>query len=453
MTSLRNYYGQVIRVSLPLVVSMGATTVMEFTDRVFLGNYSLEALAAALPASITSFLFTAFFMGVSGYANVFIAQYTGARDHRGVGASLWQGIYFSISGAVCMGLLSFAAAPLFSLAGHAPGVQVLEIRYFRILCLGTGFMLAGSTLSCFFSGRGLTRPVMVIHITGTLFNIPLDYALINGLWLFPELGITGAGIATVASWALVAILLALLVFTKANNRQFHVWRARRFDPVLFARLMKYGLPGGVHFFLDILAFTFFILMVGRLGQHELAVTNAVISINSLAYMPVFGFSMGVSTLVGQAMGAKNVNGAIQAAFATLRIALFYVGSLALVFVLVPDPLIRLFISEDTPPDQAMDVMALGRHLLWFVSAYLLFDSLWAILVGVLKGAGDTAFVMKSMAIGCGLLLFLPVWVGIEFLGQGLYFAWACITLYLVIMSAVTWVRFRSNVWKTIRMIA
>ena len=85
-------YREVLAVGLPLVVSMGSSTVMLFTDRMFLANYSVDAIAAALPAGIASFLFVCFFMGVGGYVNVFVAQYTGARRGDRVGASLWQGV-------------------------------------------------------------------------------------------------------------------------------------------------------------------------------------------------------------------------------------------------------------------------------------------------------------------------------------------------------------------------
>ncbi|MCP4670186.1 MAG: MATE family efflux transporter, partial [Desulfobacula sp.] len=298
----RDKYNKILKICLPLVLSMGATTVMEFTDRIFLGRYSMDALAAAMPAGITSFLFTSFFIGTAGYVNVFIAQYIGADDKKGVGASLWQGIYFSIIGAIIMALIALPAVRLFAFIGHAPEIQKLEVIYFRILCFGTGASILGTTLSCFYSGRGLTRNVMLVHIIGTLFNIPLDYAIINGVWGFPELGIRGAALATVMAWILIALIFIILVFKKKYNEQFGVWRARRFNLELFMRLMKFGIPGGVQFFLDILAFTFFILIVGRLGKQELAVTNMVMSINSLSYMPMFGFSMGVSTLVGQAMG-------------------------------------------------------------------------------------------------------------------------------------------------------
>ncbi len=445
-------YKDVIRVSLPLVLSMGATTVMEFTDRVFLGQYSLDALAAATPAGITSFLFSAFFLGVAGYVNVFIAQYTGAGDRSGIAASLWQGIYFSLFGTLFMALLALTAVPVFSMIGHAPKIQQLEIIYFRILCLGTGASIMGATLSSFYSGRGFTRTVMWINIAGTLLNIPLDYALINGAWGFPELGIKGAGIATVAAWIFIMLAFAILIFNKKNNRKFQIWNNRAFNPGLFLRLMKYGIPGGAQFFLEILAFTFFILIVGRIGTTELAVTNLVLSINGLCYMPMFGFSVGVSTLVGQAMGKQMPEDAVNTARSTAHIAMIYVGLLILLFIFFPAPLIELFLPKTLDMQERYAIIRMGTVLLKFVALYLFFDSFVVVFTGVLKGAGDSQFIMWSM-IGTGILfLFIPVWAGVQGFGMGLYFSWSCITLYLCILFIVIMFRYKSGKWKEIRII-
>ncbi len=398
------------------------------------------------------FLFTAFFIGTAGYVNVFIAQYSGANDNKGVGASLWQGIYFSVFGAVIMALLALTATRLFEFIGHAPEIQKLEVIYFRILCCGTGAMILGTTLSCFYSGRGLTKNVMLVHIIGMIFNIPLDYAIINGVWGFPELGIQGAGIATVMSWILIAFIFIILIFNKKYNKCFSVWDARQFNPKLFMRLMKFGIPGGVQFFLDILAFTFFILIVGRLGKQELAVTNLVMSINALSYMPMFGFSMGVSTLVGQAMGGGKPNSAVIAANCTAHIALSYVFGLILLFVFFPIPLIKLFLPTDMAPADLKAIIDMGIILLRFVAAYLFFDSINIIYMGVLKGAGDSRFIMWSMGFASVFFLFIPVWVGVTNFGMGLYFSWTCITIYLFMLCLIIFTRFYKGKWKTIRII-
>jgi MATE family, multidrug efflux pump len=445
-------YRQVLRVSLPLVISMSSTMIMEFTDRVFLANYSLDAIAAALPAGITAFLFISFFLGTAQYLNVFVAQYSGSGRPQRVGAVLWQGMYFSVLSGVALAGLSFLAGPLFQLGGHPIEVQVLEAVYFKVLCRGSGILIVGTALSCFFSGRGQTRLVMIITMIGTLFNIPLDYALINGIWIFPEWGILGAAIATVMSWLLVTLIFALLVFTRENDHAFKVLAHRTFDTDLFGRLMRYGIPSAIQFSLDIFAFTFFIFMVGRIGKVELATTNMVFSINSLAFMPMMGFSLGTSTLVGQALGRNRVNDAIAATKATIHIVLGYIFILMILFLFLPQPLLELFRPRHLAPENFAPIVSIGIILLRFVAAYIFFDALYMVCIGVLKGAGDTRFIMCSIGVLSLAIMILPVYIGVEVYGAGLYYAWSCATGFVFFLFGVSYWRYRQGRWKHVRVI-
>lgn len=144
-----NGYREVLAISLPLVASMGSITLMQFTDRVFLANYSVDAIAAAMPAGIASFTFIAFFMGVASYTNAFVAQYTGAGAHQRVGAALWQGIWFSIIATCFLASLYFISEPLFQMIGHSPRIQTLEVDYFNILTLGAGLVVLSSAMGIF----------------------------------------------------------------------------------------------------------------------------------------------------------------------------------------------------------------------------------------------------------------------------------------------------------------
>ncbi len=451
-TEKKSTYRQVISISLPLAMSMAATTVMEFTDRVFLANYSLEAIAAVVPAGITAFLFIAFFLGVAGYVNVFIAQYTGAGANHLVGACLWQGIWFTLFAAIALLGLVFIAEPLFRLSGHSLEVQRLEVTYFSILCSGAGFNVAAAALACFFSGRGYTRPVMAVSFLGMLFNIPLDYALINGLWIFPEMGITGAGIATVSAWGLMALVYCLLIFTRKNIRQYGLWQNHGFDRDLFTRLLKFGVPGSLQFCLDVFAFTFFILMVGRIGKHELAATNIVFSINSLAFMPAMGFSMGVSTLVGQALGRNRPQDAVIAAKSSIHLLLAYVFLLDLVFIFAPDRLLSIFMAAEKSTAAGQEIKRLGVILLRIVAVYVCIDALYMIYSGVLKGAGDTRYLMLVIGVLSLVCMILPVSVGILWFEAGLFFAWGCVVFFIVSLFLMSWWRYRGGKWKNMRVI-
>ncbi len=441
-------YRDIVRVCLPLVASMSATTVMEFTDRAFLANYSLAAISAAAPAGITAFLFMAFFGGVGSYAGVFIAQYSGSGAHRQIGRVLWQGIYFTLFSGLIFWLLSlFAARPLFALAGHSPEVQALERTYFDILCRGGILHVAVATLSTFFAGRGMTRPVLLATLLGVIVNIPLDYALIFGRWGMPEMGIAGAAIATVCGWAVSLALLAILIFTHDHDHRFAVFGNRAFSAELFVRLLRYGIPGSLQFSVDILAFTIFLLLVGRIGDIELAATNIVLSINAVAFMPSMGVSQGISVLVGQALGARQPQQARAAVWSGIHLLMAYIAIIDLLFILFPEAILAPFLAASGDPATAAAIRATAVPILRIISAYLFFDALYMVFSGVLKGAGDTRFIMVCVGFASVFCLIVPVSLGILVFGMGVIGAWLWVLVFVFVLFLLSAGRYRRGLWQ------
>jgi len=447
-----NGYREVLAISLPLVASMGSFTLMQFTDRVFLANYSVDAIAAALPAGIASFTLISFFMGVANYTNVFVAQYTGARAFHRVGSSLWQGIYFSLGAAVLLASMVFFSEGIFEWIGHSPHIRSLEIAYFNVLTLGAGLVVLNSAIACFYTGRGLTWTVMLVNMIGAAVNIPLDYCLINGVGPFPKLGIVGAGLATVTASAATTTILAFLIFRKDNRKRFSTWRSRALDKELFGRMMRFGVPSGIQFFLEIFGFTFFIQMLGRLGDLELAASNIVLSIETLSFLPMVGFHIGNATLVGQAIGRRRPEEGAYATTSAIHITMVYMMFLAVVFVLTPEPLLRLFKSDHHTTAQYSEIMALGVVLLRFVAAFSFFDALNLVFSSAIKGAGDTRFIMWTIAALCFGLMILPIYIAVEVLGAGIYAAWTIATVYVAALGVAFMLRYRQGKWKRMRVI-
>jgi len=443
----------VLSVCLPLAVGMGATMVMEFTDRIFLANYSLESIAAALPAGIIAFVFLAFFSGVGGYCSVFIAQYKGAGQPEMIGVVLWQGIYFSLGSGVCLlAIALFASSPLFAMVGHSVQVRQLEELYFSILCAGGIFHVAVMTLSSFFTGRGCTRPVMLINVIGMVINIPLDYCLINGIFFFPELGIQGAAIATVASGGIMFLLLSALIFTRSHCLEYQLLATWRFSGNLCRRLFRFGVPGALQFCLDILAFTFFTVMVGRISDVALATSNIVLSISSLAFMPAFGFNQGVSAMVGHALGQGKPNKARHTTWSAIHILLVYTLLFNLLIIFWPDLLLNLFLQPGLEAPTHAAIFNQGVVLLKIVAIYILFDNFYLIFTGALKGAGDTRFILWSTLAGTLFCMILPVSVGVLYFGAGLAYVWSCLLFFIASLCLMSFWRFQHGHWQQIQVI-
>jgi MATE family multidrug resistance protein len=450
--SRKNGYKHVLSISLPLVASMGSLTLMQFTDRIFLATYSADAIAAALPAGIASFTAVAFFMGVANYVNAFVAQYMGAGALNRVGASLWQGIYFSLLAGCLLALLYFVSGILFDFIGHSPHIQRLEVRYFNILILGAGLVVLASAMTCFYTGRGLTRTVMVVHAVGAAVNIPLDYCLINGVGLFPELGLIGAALATVAASTTIVLVLCVLIFSPKNRYRYATWRGRAFDKELFGRLMRYGLPSGTQFFLEIFGITFFVQMVGRLGDLELAASNIVLSIETLSFLPMVGFHIGTATLVGQAIGRGRPEEGTYATISALHITMAYMILVAVVFIVAPRPLLSLFKAHHLTAAQYAEIMDLGVILMRFVAVFCFFDALNLVFSGAIKGAGDTRFIMWTIGVLSLGVMITPMYVAVEILQGGLYTTWTLATFYICALGIAFMLRYRQGKWKSMKVI-
>ena len=444
-------YRDFLALALPLILSTASWSIQHFVDRVFLAWHSTQSMAAALPAGITNFVFVSFFLGLAGYVNVFVAQYVGARRPGRVGASIWQGTYLSWgAGIAALGLLPLAR-PLFDLIGHDLAIRAEEVAYFRILCFGTGPIVLATVLSCFYSGQGKTWVVLIVNASATGVNIGLDYALIFGHWGFPEMGIRGAAWATNLSAAFSALLFGLLILRRRNRVEFGTLSQWRFDGELFRRMLKFGVPSGVNFMLDIMAFSFFILIVGRLGTVELAASNMAFNVNSLAFMPLIGCGIAVSTLVGQHLGENLPDKAEYCTWSGMHLALGYMGTMALLYLCVP----AWFLMPYGLRAQGEDFVAaqyLAEGLLRFVAVYCVFDGMYIVFTSALKGAGDTRYVMLGSIGLSWLVMLIPAVVGVALFDAGVWTLWTLVCAYIVAAGIFFYFRFRSGAWKSMRVI-
>ncbi len=444
-------YREVLVVAIPLVLSTATWSVQHFVDRMFLTWYSPEAIAAAMPAGMLNFSMVSIFMGTAGYVTTFVAQYYGAKRYHRIGPALWQGVYVSLLGGLVIVCAAPFSVPIFRLVGHSPLVQQNEVEYFQILCLGGGAFSASYALSGFFSGRGKTWPVLWVNAATTVVNLILDYALIFGHWGFPELGIRGAGIATVVAGVFSLLMFFGLLCSRSNNHTFHTIKGWRLERDLFVRLLRYGFPSGVQFFLEMAGFTAFVLLVGRLGIASLAATNIAFNINTLAFMPMIGCGIAVSVLVGQYLGGDKPDHAQSAVYSGFHLTLAYMLSIAAAYVLVPDVFVAPFALR-ADPGGFSEIYGYSIILLRFVAVYSVFDTMNIVFCSAIKGAGDTRYVMLITVILSVFLFIIPVYLTVVVFEFGLMIAWVFATAYIILLGLIFYLRFLGGKWKTMRVI-
>lgn len=438
-----------MHVAWPLIINSGAFAVLNFCDRLFLSWHDEAEFRASLPAGILFFTLVCGFMALAGFTNTFVAQLWGAGDKQGCARATSQGIIFSVLSLPIIMALTPVGLWLLRISGHGAEVLALEEEYFKILMWCGGGMTLGSALSSFFSGRGKTFVIMGCNIFANGLNILLNYVLVFGKWGFPEMGIAGAGWATVIGSWVSPLILALLYFSKPINSGFKTFKNLRYDPWLFKRMIRFGLPSGLHWFLDVAAFTIFVLLIGRMGPIAHIASNIALSINLIAFMPMIGMGMAASILVGQYLGRNEPDYAERVGWLALKIGVVYIIFIGATFLLFPGFYINVFEGSAVGSVPFGELLKTVRILLVMLALWGMADAAALILSGALKGAGDTHFVMYfQSAVAWGFLVLGQLLIVLVF-KLNIYISWAWTLIYIIILGVGFALRFRSSRWKSI----
>jgi MATE family multidrug resistance protein len=445
---------EVLAIALPLVVQTCFWSIMWFVDRLYLTWYSPQATAAALPGGMFHWVLICLPMGIASYVNTFVAQYYGAGRPKRIGLAVNQGIWFGWA-MVPLFLLAIPLAPwLFSLFNYEPELRPLVQIYFQVLALGAGAVVISSAQSSFYTGRGLTGIVMLVNVAGTLLDISLEYLFIFGAFGFPGLGIAGAAWTTVISnWS--TVLMFWLLMRRPAERAAFGLADHRFDGEIFRRLLRFGVPSGLPQLVEAGAFTLLTNAVAAISLVAGAATSLTFTINAVAFVPMIGLNIAVSTLVGQKLGENRPDLASRATWTAMQIGLVYTVLFGVLYVVIPAFFLGAHTAfADDPTFPA--VRATTIVLLRFVALYCIFDSLQIVFVGALRGAGDTRFILWNTSIISILFLslgyFLEHQLGWKESGYALYGWWWILTGWIFALGVTYLARFEQGRWKSMRVI-
>ena len=444
-------YRELLAIAVPLVLSSSTQSLMHVVDRIFMTWHSKEAVAAALPAGILFWSFLSLPLGIVSYTNAFVAQYDGAKQPGRVAAAIWHAIYVALAFGFALIPFALLAGPLFDLVGHEASIRTLEAEYFVSLSWGAVFALLPAALCCFFSGRGRAGIVLAVNATSVVVNAVLDPIFIFGWGPFPELGMCGAAIATnVANGFATVCYLALLMRSEARVT-YGFWNHWRFDRRLMGELLRFGGPSGLQMFVDVAGFTAFIMIVGWIGKHELAATNIAFNLNNLAFTPVLGLGVAVSTLVGQRIGEGRPDIAemsVRKAFVLAGGGMLLCGG---VYVLAPQLLLAPYALR-ADGEHFSEIRRVVVVLLRFVALYSFFDAMVIVFGSAVRAAGDTTFSMLATFSCAWGLLVLPTYLTWKIYGPNLFWSWVWCSIYVIVLGFVFQRRFQSGRWKTMSIV-
>ena len=435
---------ELLRLALPMVVSQGTFAVMIFTDRYFMSQIDPAHMAAALGGGVASFFSFCFFVGLLAYANALTAQYLGAGQPERCPRVVTQGLVMTLMSLPFLTLVTLLVAGIFESMGHAPEMVELERKYYLILMSGVLITLGKVCLSSYFAGIGRTYVVMICDVFGLLVNVPLCYVMAFGKLGFPALGIVGAALSTVISTLLAFLMFLAFYFHKRHREEFDVLRSFVLDTRILRRYWRLGFPAGLEMFLNVAAFNLFLLMFQSYGIAEAAAAAIVFNWDILSFIPMIGINVGVISLVGRFVGARNMERVNEVMTAAFTLGLSYSAMLGIIYITWRFPLVEVFAP---PSGDFTAIRELSTFMMIGLSSYVMADAVILVSGGILRGAGDTRWLMVA-SVSLHWAMLVAQFFIIRVFKFSPHVSWAAFCALIFSIALVYALRLRSPQWRT-----
>ncbi len=434
---------ELIKLSMPMVISQGAFAVMIFTDRYFMSQIDPIYMAAALGGGVASFFSISLFLGLLSYANALVAQYFGAGEKAKCARVVTQGLIITTLSMPILVLITYFVGKLFVTMEHDPKQVELETIYYYLLMVSCFLPLSKLCIASYFSGIGRTKVVMICDVLGMMMNVPLSYVLIFGKLGLPELGIAGAAIGTIISSAFALLLFLMFYFEKTNRQIYQVMDSFKLDRPIMRRYIRLGLPSGLEMFLNVAAFNLFLLMFQSYGIAEAAAAAIVFNWDILAFVPMLGLNIGVISLIGRFVGANDMGKTNQVIMSGFLISLTYTGILAIIFIIYRIPLVEIFIS---PGKDFHAIREITSFMMIGLATYVMADAVRLVASAVLRGAGDTRWLMIS-SVTLYWTMLLAQYLIIRVFEYGPKVSWIAFVVMIFSITVICMIRLKSGKWR------
>jgi multidrug resistance protein, MATE family len=381
----------VAQLAAPIVVVQIGMMMMGVVDAAIVGRYSAEGLAAVALGNVHFNSVIALGQGTLMALDPLISQAVGAKDQRAIERSIQRGLVLCLILSVPLALMLLPGERLLGPLHQPENVVPVAAGYARACALGVlpylGFVALRQTVQAF----SLVRPVVIAVVFGNVANVVLDWAMVFGKLGLPEMGAMGSGWATTfCRWLMALVLLwgcrhALVPYLRHWSRE-----DLAIGPLW--RMVRIGFPIGLQLWIEFMAFSVALVLVGMLGVDYLGGHQIALMLAALTYMVPLGVSAAASVLVGHAIGRGDPEAARREASAALACGVGFMATTAIILITCAPWLARVF-----TPDPG--IIAAATALIPIAGVFQVVDGIQGVSGGILRGAGDTRIPMLSNLAG------------------------------------------------------
>lgn len=436
LSEYTRHYKPIVRLGVPIIIGQLGTIVMGFADTLMIGRYGTDEMASASFVNTLFSLVLVFGMGFSYSLTPMIGRMFGENNHSRIGEILKNGVLLNILVSILIVGLMLVVYSNVERLGQPSQLLHLIRPYMLISILGLPFQQIFNVFKQLFDGITDTRTPMWIILLGNAVNVVGNWVLIYGYCGFPELGLLGAGYATLFSRILVAVLLVLCFFTRRSALPYRSgYVAGKINHADFFRINRKSWPIALQMGMEAGAWSLSTIIVGWLGVTALASHQVVLVVSQLFFMTYYGLAAAVAVRISYFDGRKDLSSSESTAMAGLHIVLM----LALVISL-PVMAFRHVVGYAFTDDAA--VVALAAQTILPLVVYQIGDGLQCIYANALRGISYVRPMMYIAFLAYFVLCLPSAYLFAVKLGGGLVGLWYSYSIGLYVAGILYYIFFK-----------
>ena len=439
---LKLTYKQIWQIAYPMILGSVAQNIINVTDTAFLGRVGEIELGAAAIAGLFYFAIIMIGWGMGSGAQIIIARRYGEKKYLDIGKVFDNSLFLMIGLAVITFFVMYFLSPI--LLGYvlkSNDIHIASSAYLNVRSWGVLFALTNVVFRVFFVGIASTSVISWTTGIMALINVVLDYIFIFGHFGAPEMGIQGAALASVIAEISATLIFIIYMYSKSKFKIFGLFQFDEINKKLVKLILRVSYPIMIQHIISLGGWFLFFLIIERMGEHELAISNIIRSVYMVFMIPTWGFNAAVNTMVSNFLGQKKNEAVLKVV--KMNVFLSLVCSLIVVQVSIffPKEIISIFTTNEM-------IINDGVYTLYVLNLAIVSLSICWVMFNAVLGTGDTKIALKIEVICITAYLLYAYYITLV-LECSLEIAWTSEMVYIWLMGIFAYIYLVKGNWKKI----
>lgn len=432
-------YSRIWNIAYPIILGSVAQNLINVTDTAFLGRVGEVALGASALGGMFYLVLNMLGLGFGTGAQIIIARRFGEGKNHLIGKTFVHAFYFMMPLALlAFFVLLFFGSQILRLLINSDAIYQASVSFLDFRVYGLFFAFGQILFRSFYIGIARTQIITWSTLIMAIVNIALDYALIFGNWGFPEMGIEGAALASVIAEGIALAFLIINTQYRKHPEKYNLYQFGIWDKALFTRTFKLSGPIMLQNFLSLSVWFAFFLLVEKLGEQALAISNIIRSVYVVLMIPIWGFASASNSLVSYLIGMKFPEMIFKLLKRILVLCISGVLMLISISIIFPQAIISIYTNNP-------ELIANSIPVLQVVNSSAVLLAIGFVLFNGVLGTGKTniSFMIEMIVLGFYLIY---VYFLINILDANVTMVWTAEILYGLILSILSWIYLKKGKW-------